>query len=374
MLDFGRELFGNIVDVALYGMPPERGAALGLPDITLVMRVNDVQRSIALMELGLGMASQASGGDVEFEQSRSGADVTRYSIEHMPVFLAAGDNRIVISSSRDSMERALGEMGGQSVLGDLVFADGLRVLKDSPTVLIAACPGRAARMAAPFLSPEERAELTPVVDMLGETSITISAKHSNTKLGLGARVHNIPDISPLIAEALSEARGQRGELAHQKTRTAQPVEASVELPDDMFGDLKSMSRELETLARSGDSAGVARLGGVIAKQVDDAKALNNLAWAMLTEEPYAGTYDEVARVISTRANELSDYMSWYFLDTGALAEFRTGNLKHAIALQVKAVELAAEDGQHPELEESLAKYRAALAETRDAVVSAGIGS
>lgn len=375
VLDFGRELFGNIVDIALYGMPPSANSPRGLPDVTLVLRVNDVDRSIALMELALGMASQGSGGDVEFEQSSAGFDVTRYSIEQMPIFLASGDQRVVISSNRDSMERALGASRGQSVLADLVFADGLKVLKESPTLLIAACPGRMATMASPFMSPDERAELRPVVDLLGETSLTIAAKHSSTKFGLGARVHHIPDVSPLIAEVIAEARGGRGEVAVRQPAAVRSIEAGSEGKAFLAGNLKSMSRDFNALADAGDHTAANRLGGQIAATVDDAKGLNNLAWALLTEDRYEGAYNEVARVLSRRANELSEYSSWYFLDTGALAEFRTGNFKEAVELQVKVLRLADDNGagDHTELLESLERYRAALAQEAESVVSADTG-
>ena len=371
MLDFGRELFGNVIDVAIYGVPSKGGAAGGLPNVAVVMRVNDPERSLALWELGLGMASQATGGGAPDSELFGDTDVWIYRVQGVPIYLAGEDGRVVISTQLSSVEHALRGSGGKSVLSDPVYAPSLDILDASPTGLIAACPGRVGKMVLPFIEPEEAAEMKPILKLFGETSVTLAAQHSNTRFALSARVRNLPDVSGLVAQAIAEGRRGHTASANPWGQGGYAAEA-VAKKSAASGDLKSMSREFDLLVQAGDPEAAAHLAERMVATVDDAKGLNNIAWALLTEERYAGDYDDVARSISQRSNELSHNSNWYFLDTLALAEFRTGHVEEAVELQTRVVELAEDDGADTtEVRESLKRYRAELKELGDPIVQSG---
>jgi hypothetical protein len=360
MLDFGREMFGNVIDAALYGMPSDQGGPI--PNVALVMRVNDCERSMALWELGLGMASQATGGGSAPDSELIGdTDVWIYPIQGVPVYLAAEDERVVISTEMASVKYALSQKRKKTVLSDSVFAPSLAILDESPTALIAACPGRIGKMARPFMGDEEAAEMAPILSLLDQTSITLSARHSNTTFALGARVHNIPDVSGLVTQALAEQRRGQSEWdgASGAVKTAKS------------GGLESMTKEFEQLVRAGNHNGAAQLADRMVATVDDAKALNNLAWSLLTEDRYTGEYDDVALVLSQRSNELTGESNWYYLDTLALAEFRAGNARTAAELQRRVLELSGGEGDQAELQRSLDLYRVGLEERPDPLVHSG---
>jgi len=94
---------------------------------------------------------------------------------------------------------------------------------------------------------------------------------------------------------------------------------------------------------------------------DKATALNNFAWALLTEDQYDDAYTGLALKMSERSNELTKYENWAFLDTLALAKFKSGDAKTAVELEKKAIEHCGGRGK-AELEKALAKFEKTLNE------------
>jgi tetratricopeptide (TPR) repeat protein len=364
-LDLGRELFGNVVDVALYGMPDVPSGSR-LPDVSLVLRVNDEERSRALWDLGLGMLCQATGAAEPTTEAVGGAEMTSFVIEGLPLYLTAQRERLILASSRAGIERALGQ-GGKTVKHDAVLGKSLAVLEKSPTFLLAACPGRIARMALPYAPAEEAAKLEPFAAVMAETAVTLSAQHSNTRFALHARVEQIPDVSGLVGRALESQRGLLvvGRSDDRLAQVSGPA-AAAEVSRDLersgakrpSGDLVALRERFDELAARGDRAAAVGLVQRMLASSDDAAGLCDFARALLEEERYAKAYDGVARTLALRANELSGRSEWRQLDTLALAEFRSGNFDAALRLAEEAVELAVAHGElGPELEETLERYR-----------------
>ena len=376
-LDFGRELFGNVVDLAVFGMPAEDGAG-PLPDVSLVLRVNDAERSRALWGLCLGMAAGASGGGSPEVEEFGGASVMRYTFQNVPIYLAAGGDRMVLSPNRASIERVLGGEYARSISQDEVLGGSLAALDQSPTFLLAACPGRLARMARPFMPPQEYAQIEPVAQLLGETSVTLLSQHSDTRFALAARVENIPDVSILVNQAVEQqrqvmrrSRDELEQVAHTSWSAygQDQARAAAASADDM----DSLRARFDELVEAGKRDQAIGLAHRMVASVEDAKGLNNLAWALLTEDRYEGRYDAAARVLAVRANELTDHDNWAYMDTLALAEHRAGNHRRAVELQERVLELVGGGAaKRPELREALERYRAAAdeaaGETREGVV------
>ncbi len=94
---------------------------------------------------------------------------------------------------------------------------------------------------------------------------------------------------------------------------------------------------------------------------DDANELNNFAWALLTEDPFKGKWNELALKASTRSNDLTKNESWMYLDTLALAKFETGAAAEAVTLEEKSIELAKKEGVGGQdlkgLEDALKRFR-----------------
>jgi hypothetical protein len=272
--------------------------------------------------------------------------------------------------------------------------------------------------------------------MLGRTAFSAVVQHSDTRLALRARLQEMPDVSGMVAQALSarkRAAAQYATLAAsrpagpsraveasaaqvqtvaateavavkqaqaakaQALKEAELVQAKKEAPAAKAKALKQaelakkakadakakamadsggpqeLRARLEACVGKGELDTARRLGDRIAATSEDATWLNDFAWALLTDEPYAGQVDDVALALSRRSNELSGNANWYHLDTLALAEFRNGHLRRAVELQADAVERAAGDPRQAEAVERLKRYTAALREEGPIVQAGGGG-
>jgi tetratricopeptide (TPR) repeat protein len=130
------------------------------------------------------------------------------------------------------------------------------------------------------------------------------------------------------------------------------------------GDVETLRRKFDVLAvHKQDPAAALAVGDKLAGALrDDAAGLNNLAWALLTEAKYGQRFNELALRLARRSNELSNHAQWAYLDTLALAEFETGNVRKAIELEEKALGLAkvrATGAETADMQKALERFRAA---------------
>jgi len=95
---------------------------------------------------------------------------------------------------------------------------------------------------------------------------------------------------------------------------------------------------------------------IVEKAGNDAGFLNEFAWVLLTEEPFAGKFNHLALKAAQRCHELSKGENWMYLDTLALAKFNTGAKKEAIELEKRAIELCPNEQFKRSLQESLHKF------------------
>jgi tetratricopeptide (TPR) repeat protein len=88
---------------------------------------------------------------------------------------------------------------------------------------------------------------------------------------------------------------------------------------------------------------------------DKPEVLNNVAWTLLTEGDSPPPLIELALKAAQRCHEITGGKNWMYIDTLALAKFKTGAKEEAVELQRKAVALG-EEAKVPE---------AALGEARE---------
>jgi len=363
-MDFGRELFGNLRDVTVYGMPAQGGAAGPLPDVAVRLGVNDVERSQALWAFALGTAGAASGGSTApAALTIAGRPVARYSLGGMPFFVAAGTDGLILSPSQSTLERALAaEKPAHSVLDDPLFAADAQRILAGHTLVAMASPGRCLSFASGMMGPGEAQGMAPYADLLKDTVVTFGLEHTDTRLALRGRVSSLPDVSGLVGEALQGHHG--GEVGLMSASA--PAPAPVAGPTQAAPALKGLRAEFESLASKGDTdAARAALERVAAAADMDPLYLNDCAWAVATEARYGGRFTDVARSMALRANELTEYGNWYYVDTLARIRFDDGDLEEAVRLEEMAVALAQSDPRGSEASKALERYQTAL----DAVVA-----
>lgn len=220
LLDVGRELFSNVVDVALFGVPSFEGAG-GPPDVALVVRANDPERTQSLLELGLGLASnaitvqggQAGGGRVQtvsdsvVHETIAGVEVARFDLQGMPLYLASEAGRVVLSPSPAAIARTIDAASGHgSLLSDSQYAAEVGAIQGSDMLVAMAAPGRLAEFAGSFLPSGQQQQLAPLADLMQTAVFSMGLVQDDTHLGLHAHLRSLPDVSDLVVRAL---RGQQ---------------------------------------------------------------------------------------------------------------------------------------------------------------------
>lgn len=363
-MDFGREVFANIVDVTVYGMTPKHSSSnrQGMPDVVASISVNDAQRSRALWNFVLNLVAKSSGQAAnEAAQDRiAGHDVERYTIEGIPVYLYTGDRELLISPSRDALAHTFAaRKSNSSVLDDPLFASSLESLGSDRNMILLASPARCARIAQQFAPKNEVRELEQVAEVFQDTVICIGMGQSATTFDLSARVANVPNVSPLLSQWLQQQRGGGVARGHSAPVAAPAVAAAVTSNKRLTAE-QVHSNLTSLLAQNRLEQARATVQARAKALQNDPNELNALAWMLLTETPYNKRFDDLALTISERSNEASSYSSWALIDTLALANFRAGQIEQAVTWQRRALELAQGSGREAEVKKALARYEAAM--------------
>jgi hypothetical protein len=375
-LDLPRELLANVISVAIFALPPEvtteRPGGPAIPDIAAVISVHDPAQSEALWQQVLGVASLASGGG-PLEGSRSelsGTAVRTYRFcQDVEICLAAKGSEVVLASSRTAMSRALAaDTGSGSVLEDPAFARAVSRIGPDSVLAVFANQKRCFEIARTLMSAEDFRRIEPVAQAFDDTVNSIVVDHSDTRLRVSAAMNGIPRIGELLARKLAEER-QRGDSRRLIERALQRRdwdEAQAAIDDALMaspGEQRLLWQKLQALDGAGDREGAREAGGQLLEAArEDAGALNHYAWALLSESRYGDRYTDLALRLSQRSNELTGQRNWMYVDTLALAEFKSGNVERAVELERKALELAVRSPRRGEVEQALARFEAALQE------------
>jgi hypothetical protein len=372
-LDFGREIFANIAGFAVYALPPEGPAAEGatpIPDIAAAITVNDPSKSEALWTQILGIAGLAAGAPtIEGETvSIDGVSVRGYRLpENVTLYFATVGQNVLVASSRSAMARSIdAQHGGKSIRDDAVFAKSMSRVGPDSTKALFAHPARCAEIAKPFMSEHERKEMEPFLGVLTDTVVSLVLDHSGERFCLSAEVSGIPEVGGLLTEMIGlEQRKKKHHAGLDRAIRHQEWDKALGLANTMLADgsdqLQLLRRKFDILAtgQNDRQAALVWADTMFKKAYDDANALNNFAWALLTEDKYQDRYNELALKFSERSNEITQHKNWAYLDTLALAKFVNGDAQSAVALEEKAIALAggnASDG----LKKALARFKAGV--------------
>lgn len=223
-LDFGREIFANITSFAVFALPPSDAGEKknrGMPDLAVVIAVNDPSKSQALWSQILGIAGLVNGAaaiegnkvDIEGITARS------YKFpDGITIYFATMDSRIIVGSNEYAVAGAIrAKRSGQSVLSDKAFGPCLLEVSSDTTKAVFVYAGRCARIAKGFMSKRERAETDTVFAVLSDTVGSLVVDHSDSRLRISMKVSGIPDVGDLVAELVTnEARVDEARLAENR--------------------------------------------------------------------------------------------------------------------------------------------------------------
>lgn len=351
-LDFGREIFANVLSLSAFVIPADDFEVDGdkLPAPALVMTVNDLDKSRALWSQMLGIASLASGAANSLEPAVikiEGVDAAKFDLpEGVGLYLAAHEGRLILSPSRQALTSSLATLrGGKNVLQDEAFSKCLSALNPDSTVGAFVHVGRAAQFARRFMDEEDLRQAGEILDTLTNTAASLSMIHSSTTFQFSMTVTGLPRLAPALSRLIARER--------QSERLSA---ATLRVVDD---ELTKLREQFEAAAASDPSAAEALAESIAGAIQDDVTEMNNFAWRLLTEELYAGKFNALALRLALKTNELSGGKNWMFVDTLARARFELGEVDAAIELQRRALELCDNQRRRTEVEEALARYEAA---------------
>jgi hypothetical protein len=374
MLDIGREIFANIVTFAIFAVPAEgqvTECGLPIPPVAAVISVHDPVKSQALWSEMLGVGSLASGaGTLEGMKTEiEGVQAYRYIFpEGISVYLANAGNDILISPSKAAIASSLAtRRGGKSILQDPAFAKSLERLGSDATFALYAHAARCAQLAKPFMSPSDIAEMQPVVDLMTDTVASVVMEQSNDTFRFSSMVTGLPNIGPFVSQMITMEQQQealRSQLrqARKHGQWDEALAAVREMRKEQPGNFDLLRSEFEILATGvrDREAALAVAEKVFEAVRDNATLLNNYAWALLTEDKFGDDYVDLALKLSKRSNELTNHENWRFVDTLALALFKTGDAVEAVEMEKKALALCGDGPGRKDVEAALERFQAAV--------------
>jgi hypothetical protein len=371
-LDFGREIFANIVDFAVCVLPPKAGSnsSSPAPDVAVVIRVNDPSKSEKLWQQVLGLITMAAGAPTTdgTTDTIAGVDLRAYRFpENVNVFFATVDDKVILTTSRHAAQQAIDTVqGGASVLDDVAFAPGIARMTASTSKAVLVHPKRCLEVAQRFMSERERAEVQPIHEMIGDLVAAAMTDESDELFRLSVSASGLPNVGPMVAAQLQrefESERLHAELnaASRKRNWDIAVATLDKLEESGESSTRLDQKRIEILAASnGDHDQVAAAAKAFAdKNARHPEALNVLAWNLLTDKKFEGRYHDIALKLAELACDASKHRNWAILDTAALANFKTGNVERALKLQEKAIELGG--GKDKEAKKRLEEYRSAMA-------------
>ena len=376
-LDLGREIFANIVSFAVYGMPTEEPTpedSEPIPPVAGVIRVHDPAKSMLLWSQLLGVASMATGNGaidgmkVEIE----GLPAQRFIFpEGISIYLVQADDDLIISPNREVIRATMEtRKNSRSILQDPMYTPCLKQLGNGATLAVMAHPGRCLQLAKGYMSKRDWKEAEPVAEMLTDTVASLIMVHSDTEFRFGTRVTGLPNVGPFITKMIEQE--QQGDLLKRELRKAMKKKdwkaaitvlqkmqpANPENADLLWNQFEIYAIQLQ------DQTNAMTVGEKLIKVLhNDAMSLNNYAWALLTEDKYGEDFSELALQMSRRSNDLTKTSNWRYIDTLALALFKTGDAAAAVEMEKKALELCGDNEGRAEIEAALERFQGGTRET-----------
>ncbi len=380
IMDLGREVFGNLVNVALFALPSisEGPGGMPIPDAALAMSVNDPERSKAIWRLVLGMAQGATSGNGRMTSSSVGAHkdgVERFQIEGVDVFLFSQGDRLVISPSKRAIEAAVGAAGGANLTRDELFAGLAQQASKDHTSVFGVSMGRIADLAAQVIPAHELEEVGPFLALLSDTAIVATTRHSDTDLRWSAKVSGLPNVGPMVAQLIHEEMHggsfQRGTFAASAARKhdhgvavmTQPLalaaadsqhEHSYDAPKPAAG----VKSHFKSFLASGNTEAASALLPIVATEIgDNPNDVNQFVWDLISSKHGDALAPALLPIISA-ANDATKKSNWYILDTMAHVQFAAGDAQGAISTSRRAVKVAhkQKDSRAKEAEAALARF------------------
>lgn len=237
--DLGREFFGNIQEICVYVVPgkmstPERGPDV-VPNIGIVLTVNDISRSKALWDQFLALPGLIGneGEPIRPKEMKIGTTpVTAYAIPDFGrIYLTELDNALVIGATRTATKAAIrAQSKGESILDEGDFARAFEKMPRDTSMMAVAHFGRLAEVARGMDGPEamSMAMAEPMLsDMVGWAAIG----QAHNQFSISVALRGLPNVNvalkqfgPMLDTVANAAATQMSKPSRKAVRSGETVE------------------------------------------------------------------------------------------------------------------------------------------------------
>lgn len=229
--DIGREFFGNIREICAFVVPGSMSTPNGqdggppIPNIGILMTVNDVDKSKALWNQILTIPGLASGDDpIKPRSVKIGrTPATAYAIPDFgKIYMTELDGCIAIGLTRRALKASIRASNKQkSILDDDVVGKVIAMMPKDSSVMVAAHFGRMAEVACGAGEFEVTAFAKPISKLCQNTVAWFGLGQSQSQLTVRSAISGLPDVN--------EALKHFGPMLNAAAGFAIPRQHSVEI-------------------------------------------------------------------------------------------------------------------------------------------------
>jgi hypothetical protein len=210
-MDLGRELFGNLEELAFFVAPSEQP---GLPQIGVVLAVRDAAKSEALWGQLLALpALFAPHVQPPRDVTIEGRPGKQYLLSDAPPLALVRLEGSAIAAGTESAVAAAARTGeGNRLANDAQFQPLLSSLTPDSSKAVLVHVGRVLKVAGAMDRGRDGPQMARVGELLDRLAVVIVTQEGPTELVLQAAVSGLPNV-PKLVEALSAPRGARAEIS-----------------------------------------------------------------------------------------------------------------------------------------------------------------
>lgn len=236
--DIGREFFGNIREVCAFVVPgPMAGGNEGaskIPNVGILLSVNDVNRSKALWNQLLSIPGLVAGNEPIAPKSLEigSTDAMAYSIPDFgKVYLAEFDGGIAIGLTKTAL-KAVVQAGNKdrNILNDPVMGKVFEKMPADSSIMAVAHIGRLAKVAAGSGDMGMAMAAGPAAELCANTVAWFGIGQSPTQLTLRTSISGLPNVNDALKKFSPMINAFAGSMGHHPSRNVAKDEKGKEMP------------------------------------------------------------------------------------------------------------------------------------------------
>ncbi|MGD9720480.1 MAG: hypothetical protein AB7O59_22030 [Pirellulales bacterium] len=211
-MDIGRELFHNIDELAVFALPAAADSAAGFPDVAAAIAVKDPEKSLALWNQILTIASLfgARTATPPADVTVEGQGGKSYQFAGWPpIVVVPADRGLVIGTQAAVAASLRAAANNESIETDPAFAGLLAHVTPDTSKALLVDVGRALELAAVLSGGSDAREFALAGKMTRDLKVFVVTDEAPNRLVIRAEVSGLPkyrDVLPLIREHTAPRR------------------------------------------------------------------------------------------------------------------------------------------------------------------------